>query len=507
MDLKKFTIIIFILMIFLLSLSFIIPLTQIDFSGVFSFIYNTIAFTQSTFFSMVSSIYDAYTSIYGAFTSAYISIQVAAANWARADEPDYEALYTDRVFIVYNMVVIDEGDYLAGEMNISFVNLWDEPLDTIQLNLPANITGADNIVVSSLMLDDVEAVYSTYFNDRVLIYLPETLMPGDTAAISLTFETHFIENFIRFGRHGDIYLLALWHPVVAPRANGDWVYFPWVRHADPYFFEASIFHVDFYTDKYVISPHIYSHEDNRYTFRTLPIRDFSLVMGEFGRISYQIPNGPEIIYYSGAHRNNWLEYSVDIFNFLTERLGPYPYPYLVIIDVPMEYFRGMELSGMIFFNNHMDVEVFTLAHEIAHQWWYGLVGNNQITESWIDEGLANYWAYKYTYARGMPVGRQFRGHFIHMGRYYQGFSLLRDIRDFPSRHGLPPDLVYRQAVYLRGADFWIRVENIIGEEETFNFLRRIQEEYRFRIITTDSIIQALVRDYGIDETYLYSLLN
>jgi aminopeptidase N len=32
----------------------------------------------------------------------------------------------------------------------------------------------------------------------------------------------------------------------------------------------------------------------------------------------------------------------------------------------------------------------TVAHEVAHQWWYSLVGNDVQTESWLDEALASY---------------------------------------------------------------------------------------------------------------------
>ena len=37
-----------------------------------------------------------------------------------------------------------------------------------------------------------------------------------------------------------------------------------------------------------------------------------------------------------------------------------------------------------------------IVHETAHQWWYGLVGNDQIDEAWLDESLATYSEVIYT---------------------------------------------------------------------------------------------------------------
>src|SRR5699024_2251727 len=33
---------------------------------------------------------------------------------------------------------------------------------------------------------------------------------------------------------------------------------------------------------------------------------------------------------------------------------------------------------------------YVIAHEIAHQWWYGVVGNDEFNEAWIDESLTEF---------------------------------------------------------------------------------------------------------------------
>ncbi|KUO48781.1 MAG: hypothetical protein APF76_18025 [Desulfitibacter sp. BRH_c19] len=403
-------------------------------------------------------------------------------------------------FPIYYMEIEDANTHLAAELDIFFINSWGEPLDDIQINLPANMVGVNNIEVFSLKINNKSVNFKSY-TDKIIIYLPHTMMPEDTVIISLSFETHFKSNFTRFGKYDEIYLLSLWYPVIAPRIKDNWVSFQWIPHADPYFFETAIFEINLYTDKDIMSPHPYTHTGNHYRFKTLPIRDFSLVMGTLAGINRKIYNGPEISYYSRDHRIDLVTNTQDVFNFYSEKFGPYPYSSLVFVDVPMDYFKGMEFSGMIFLNEDQIIDLFTVAHEIAHQWWYSLVGNDQLNESWIDEGLANYAAYKYCQEKGLPVADIFKIYFSLAENTYRGFPIVRKLQDFPSAAN------YRQAVYLKGANFWIQVEEMIGEEETFNYLRKIQNQYQYEIIDTEILIQGLVEDYDLRASDLHKLLK
>ena len=56
----------------------------------------------------------------------------------------------------------------------------------------------------------------------------------------------------------------------------------------------------------------------------------------------------------------------------------------------------MEYPNIVFlareFYGQADAEIldYLVVHETAHQWWYGVVGNNQVTEAWLDEGLTEF---------------------------------------------------------------------------------------------------------------------
>jgi hypothetical protein len=73
---------------------------------------------------------------------------------------------------------------------------------------------------------------------------------------------------------------------------------------------------------------------------------------------------------------------------LASLYGPYPWPTLSIAFGPDLQGEGIEYPTMIF-EGPGAVHLIE-PHEIAHQWFYSLVGNDQATDPWLDEGLASY---------------------------------------------------------------------------------------------------------------------
>ncbi len=102
--------------------------------------------------------------------------------------------------------------------------------------------------------------------------------------------------------------------------------------------------------------------------------------------------------------------------------GRYPYDVLTVVDPP---YGGGGAGGMeypTFFTAGTDYWPSQLGgspegvtvHEFGHQFWYGLVGNNEFEEAWLDEGLNSYSTgkvleqaygpnYSYRYISGIPV--------------------------------------------------------------------------------------------------------
>jgi aminopeptidase N len=80
-------------------------------------------------------------------------------------------------------------------------------------------------------------------------------------------------------------------------------------------------------------------------------------------------------------------------------LGPYPYPDLWATVVPT-LGDGVEFPTALQFGDvGGDAVPSLVAHEVAHMWFYALLGNNQARDPWIDEAFA-------TYAQARAAGQE-----------------------------------------------------------------------------------------------------
>jgi aminopeptidase N len=115
-------------------------------------------------------------------------------------------------------------------------------------------------------------------------------------------------------------------------------------------------------------------------------------------------------------------------------------------------------------------------HEVAHQWFYGLIGDDQIVEPWLDEAAATYAEALY-YEEAVGVGRS--------------TSFLSDLRALIRRQpesDLPigwavgeyqNEFEYAAFVYFKGALFFDALRNKLGEVGFKIFLKDYFESYRY----------------------------
>jgi hypothetical protein len=181
--------------------------------------------------------------------------------------------------------------------------------------------------------------------------------------------------------------------------------------------------------------------------------------------------------------------------------GPYPHKSLAVVEA--DFLDGMEYDGLFFlskgFYNLYDGTpgsylVALAAHETSHQWWFGLVGDDQALEPWLDEALATYCERLYfeTYApKALDWWWQVRV------LYYQPHGYVDDSIYNPHKEA-QAYRAYRDAVYLNGALFLEDLRKQIGDEAFFAFLKDYATTYRAKIATGSDFFNLLAKHTSAD---------
>jgi hypothetical protein len=129
-------------------------------------------------------------------------------------------------------------------------------------------------------------------------------------------------------------------------------------------------------------------------WRAAAVRDFALAVGRF-RTAAVVGHAPRPVrVVVGVARGVAVSPVAvaaavrDDLAALSRRFGPYPWPDLHVAVMPDERGVGIEYPTMIFLGTGTAGALTT--HEVAHQWFYSLVGNDQARDPVLDEGLATY---------------------------------------------------------------------------------------------------------------------
>ena len=130
-----------------------------------------------------------------------------------------------------------------------------------------------------------------------------------------------------------------------------------------------------------------------HSFTAPAVRDVAVTVGRLDMIEREV-DGVRVHYGSqeGGSRvplREWADRTEESMRRLTDLLGPFPYEDLWVSVLP-GVTEGVEFTGAIHFGDASEVPGGLVSHEVAHMWFYGLVGNNQGRDPWLDEAFASY---------------------------------------------------------------------------------------------------------------------
>ncbi|MEU6241827.1 M1 family aminopeptidase [Streptomyces sp. NPDC047024] len=230
------------------------------------------------------------------------------------------------------------------------------------------------------------------------ITLPQPLAEGQSATIGFDLGITVPDGADRFGHDGAFSFIGNALPVLAVRDGAGWHLDPYTNNGESFYSLAADFKVTLDHPSSLLVPATGTSTDTPGTSgRTVTtataskVRDFAWAAGPFSKISGTSPGGVPVNIYSvsgisSSSAQSMLSTAKSAVDAHAGRFGAYPYGELDAVIDNNFWFGGMEYPGFV-----LDlVSTTALTHEIGHQWWYGIVGDDEYTSPWLDESFTDY---------------------------------------------------------------------------------------------------------------------
>ena len=420
--------------------------------------------------------------------------------------------------------VAPEQERLIGRQVLSFTNQEGAPLETILLRLYGNLQQTSegtipipNTRIESLLVNGEPATFEVEAS-VLTVPLPRPLPPG--AAVEL--EISFASDIGRTASVSAAYwivapyypLLAVhdedgWRQDVAP--NGDLIYSELAHYTVALTLPEGM---PVATSGVIVRSESNADGSATHTVLAPAMRHLTLV---FGALQHR----QEVV--DGIRVNLWhvagdplvedkLATVGQAVRFFNQRFGFYPYAELDVVSsalpgAPENAGAGIEYPGLVCHSHGAGGDDHSLVHEVAHQWWFAVVGNDTHREPWLDEALTNYSSYLYFEGvDGPEVGAEMLAREI-----LDDYRLLE--RTNPARAQAPvgwsvyefgQEWGYSPVVYGKGVLFFQALREAMGDEAFFAFLQRYYEQHQYGVATGESFLAVAEAVSGQDLAPLYT---
>lgn len=160
-----------------------------------------------------------------------------------------------------------------------------------------------------------------------------------------------------------------------------------------------------------------AHNHSNTWVATASVRDFAFAIGRFST-THGRASGTSLTVYAPAALDRDLPSALrrvrNAFSKMQGWYGGYRLPDLKVVLGDLE-FGGSEYPGLVF----STPDNATISHEVAHQWFYGLVGNDQYSDPFLDESLTAFSEQRFHKSYRCDLARPIRGeHGLSTGMSY-----------------------------------------------------------------------------------------
>lgn len=404
--------------------------------------------------------------------------------------------------------IADNLYQITGTEEVRYTNTETVLLNEVHFRLFPNILGGE-MTVSNLTVDGVPVTPRYELADSLMIVpLSAPLEAGRSVVIKMDFAVTVPQtvdlNYGVLAYYDDVLALAHAYPVICVYDDEGWNAELPPQDGDVSFGDAAFYLVRIRAPKGVTlvtsGREIRRIEEELAQVLTVangPARDFYLAASPNYEEISQTFGGVTIRSYAPKEMRDGAQLALEVasraIEVFSRRYAPYPYTEFDIVSTPT-LALGIEYPGMTAIASRIyDVGgeyrgapasqymESTVAHEVGHQWFYHLVGNDQLDDPWLDESLTQFITLQYyadVYGRngedGFRAGLEERWNRVSKADIPIGMP----VANYQGSE-------YGAIVYGRGALFFAALRNEMGTEAFDTFLREYTVSLSWDIATPD----------------------
>ncbi|MBK9569039.1 MAG: M1 family metallopeptidase [Chitinophagaceae bacterium] len=387
--------------------------------------------------------------------------------------------------------------------------------------------------------------------DIVKIILPDPLPPNQKINITTPFYVKFPYNFSRGGHEGQSYQATQWYPKPAVYDSKGWHPMPYLDQGE-FYSEFGSFEVNITVpENYVVAAtgELQNAKEkdwlkNRASFTWEPIQQkvkntsgqlkttyqlFPLSAQEIKTLRYKQSNVHDFAwfadkrfivnydscrlasgkvidvftYYTPKNKSNWknsIAYSKDAIRHYSGLVGEYPYSIVQVVQGPESFGGGMEYPTITVISpggNAKDLDN-TIAHEIGHNWFYGILASNEREHPWMDEGINSFYDDKYKVAK---YGKQPQLERI----LFETKAVTKTDQPIELFSEKYSEANYGLVAYYKTAEWMRYLEAELGTETFNNALKEYYRRWQFKHPQPEDFKKVLEESSGknMDSVFLY----
>lgn len=364
----------------------------------------------------------------------------------------------------------ESGRSWTGTERIAFTNTGTVPITEFWLRLWGNgVGGCAGRPAERLSAPTGGRVAETSADcTAVRIILDRPLAPGRSASVGFTLAIDVPERQDRFGSFGGATFLGDALATLAVKDEHGWELSPYVAFGESFYSLSADYDVTLEHPSALLIPssgyvagETVDGDRTATHFLAPKVRDFSWSIGPFHKESTTTAHGVEVdAYWTAAQSDGTchtlMDDAADALDAYTARFGVYPYRrFTIVFDDFGTSFDGMEYPNYVLSSSYAGA----VAHEVAHQWWFGLVGDDQYRHPWLDEAFAEYSAEQF---QGLTVP----GHHCDWLRPDERMDASM------AAYEALGDPMYHDAIYHEGTCMLFDLERVIGKDAMNSFLER-----------------------------------